>query len=448
MIMIDTLQSFGLRTGPHLPRKFLKMNLLNQWLKETKQSLSEELKPLKPTKPSPPQFDYREPVERFFSYWNERDMETALSFCDEDCIFEDTLFPRTYNGRDEIRIHLNNVANALPSNFQFIIDEIAEDKSSGNVGIQWHVEADGKSIPFTRGASMYKVNTKGLISKGFDVPEPVLKIGSFNLNVLKIVNKILLNPIRLIPFTAWIFYLWFLFVSNIPPGANVFHMTSETFHEVINLSINFWLLLPITFPQWSPVVHPTLEGVFNFILIWSLLFAGFLIDGKRPNEASGRERNDMNIVVAGMQFLTNAFYLPYLFSREEKRIELSFSNNLGSLERFFESKALPVFGGFAGILFIWWSLYGRYDDYGSISERLESFQQLVSQDRLSFSFLFDGFFYALFQGWLIQDDVNRRTNSSSSDSLPLSAKLGQFIPFFGLVIYFLSRPPLPNSNND
>jgi hypothetical protein len=50
--------------------------------------------------------------------------------------------------------------------------------------------------------------------------------------------------------------------------------------QVWNLSVNFWLVLPILTPESAPIVHPVLEGVFNFLLAWAALFSGFLIDGR------------------------------------------------------------------------------------------------------------------------------------------------------------------------
>ena len=77
--------------------------------------------------------------------------------------------------------HLLNVASALPESFEFTIDYISEDPNNGNVGIQWHVESEGNVLPFTRGCSMYTINSEGLICKGFDIPEPVVK-GKYYLN--------------------------------------------------------------------------------------------------------------------------------------------------------------------------------------------------------------------------------------------------------------------------
>ena len=53
--------------------------------------------------------------------------------------------------------------------------------------------------------------------------------------------------------------------------------------------------------------HTGLEAIFNLVLAWSALFAGFAADGRR-----GRPQGSMLPTLLGMQFLTNAFFLPYL----------------------------------------------------------------------------------------------------------------------------------------
>ena len=91
-----------------------------------------------------------------------------------------------------------------------------------------------------------------------------------------------------------------------------------------------------------------------------------------------------------------------------------------------------------------WALTGRADAFGDISSRINSFAEIVSNDRLSFSFLIDLGFFAAFQGWLIDDDITRRqTVSDDNVNLEKIKWIGRNIPFFGLVYYLLARPALP-----
>eukprot|EP00470_Lotharella_oceanica_P012544 CAMPEP_0170198810 /NCGR_PEP_ID=MMETSP0040_2-20121228/68991_1 /TAXON_ID=641309 /ORGANISM="Lotharella oceanica, Strain CCMP622" /LENGTH=233 /DNA_ID=CAMNT_0010448861 /DNA_START=307 /DNA_END=1008 /DNA_ORIENTATION=- len=141
-----------------------------------------------------------EVVRKYFEYWNKRQMDDAISLFADDCIYEDTLYPGFFEGKDELKKHLYAIGEALPADFRFNIDELAvssfdEVEGLSRIGVQWHVGlADGRKLPFTRGSSMYKVNGEGKITSGFDVPEPVLKTGDANLAILKwagIVMKVL-----------------------------------------------------------------------------------------------------------------------------------------------------------------------------------------------------------------------------------------------------------------
>lgn len=117
-------------------------------------------------------------ISLYFKYWNSREMDNAADLFDPDCIYEDTLYPEQFKGKDDIKFHLLRVADSLPSSFQFVVDEYStgsDIKGQVTIGVQWHVESDGQQLPFTRGTSIYKVNDKGLISYGFDVPEPTVK---------------------------------------------------------------------------------------------------------------------------------------------------------------------------------------------------------------------------------------------------------------------------------
>jgi hypothetical protein len=122
-------------------------------------------------------------VRLYFQKWNERKMNDAIDLFTDDCTYEDTLYPEKFVGKDQLRFHLLRVADALPASFAFVVDAVSEGEGEF-VGVQWHVENDGKPLPFTRGSSMYTLDpTRTKIKSGFDVPEPTVKSGSFSLGV-------------------------------------------------------------------------------------------------------------------------------------------------------------------------------------------------------------------------------------------------------------------------
>jgi len=386
-------------------------------------------------------------VEKYFDAWNRRDMAAAVDCFTDNCSYEDTQYAGAFQGREELRKHLYRVSSALPKSFKFIIDDTAVDNKKKKIGVQWHVENNGKPLPFTRGCSFYQLNQEGvLISSGFDVPEPApFKPGGVGLNLLSFASKLIEEPVRAIPTLCWILYIYIVFFSNgILPGADALQLDPNTWKEVLDLSINFFLVAPLLKLPFSPVVHPMLEGVFNFLLAWAALFVGFLSDDRedKPNTLP------MLPIVVGMQLLTSAFYLPYLASRTSESSDpavVVYKEDLSPIHATLgESRIIPPVLGMVGISSIVWFFLGRQDQFGSgFTERLDSFSTILSTDRLTSSFLVDLVIFGLFQGWLVSDDMKRRGISKEMDILQSFAR---FVPFFGLVAYFSFRPELPSKN--
>ena len=128
----------------------------------------------------------------FFDAWNRRDMTAAVSLFSEDVVYEDTVYPDVFDGREQLRAHLLRVADALPESFQFVVDDFSSGADDAEaIGVKWHVESNGNQLPFTRGCSFYKFNTMGEICSGFDLVEPSLKPGDASLALLSLASKVL-----------------------------------------------------------------------------------------------------------------------------------------------------------------------------------------------------------------------------------------------------------------
>ncbi|CAM9113046.1 unnamed protein product [Heterosigma akashiwo] len=408
-------------------------------------------KPSPPKQPAAAEPSPGQVVRAYFDCWNERDMAGAVAKFAEDCVYEDTLYPETFTGREELRFHLLRVAAALPASFEFVVDELAEDPATGKVGVQWHVEADGRPLPFTRGASMYTVRA-GRISRGFDVPEPALKSGSASLALLSGAKNLIADPARAAPLAAWALYCYGLFLSDWLPGPNALALDPATWQEVLGLSTNFWLILPLLAPADAPVLNPVLEAVFNLVLAWAALFGGFLVDGRRSQPpvklVDGRvvEEEGANAMLApvlGMQFLTNAFLLPYLVAREAEadKSPAAYARPLSAAERAAESKALPLLLAAVAALALGWGAWGRAEAYGDLAARWADYAALLAGDRLGASFWVDLALFWAFQGWLLPDDLRRREAVGEGEWARLAA-VGRGVPLFGLAYYLLARPPL------
>ncbi len=388
-------------------------------------------------------------VETYFNSWNERNMDNAVKCFTPNCVYDDLQYDTSFEGKDKMEQHLNNVAECLPSSFQFKIDNLVTSNNGGKVGVLWHVESNGNELPFTRGCSFYTTTStergrqkQQLIQTGVDIPEPaVIKSGAINSTV----KKFTAEPVRLLPLTMWILYMYIVFLSDgILPGANALQLEQRTWEEVRDLSLNFFLVSPLLHLPFAPVVHPMLEGVFNLLLAWAGMFAGFLSDERKdkPNIL------EFGPIVIGMQFLTSAFLLPYLAVRSSEDEEGDVQNTVykeditGSIQATVgEWKPLGGLLGGVGSASIVWAFLAR-PEFGAFSERYDSFKALLSIDRVGSSFLVDLAIFALFQGWFVDDDMKRR--GVGSGEMVALKNLAKFVPFFGLAFYLTFRPPLPS----
>jgi hypothetical protein len=202
--------------------------------------------------------------------------------------------------------------------------------------------------------------------------------------------------------------------------------------------------------SFSPIVHPVLEGVFNFLLSWAAMFAGFLSDERKekPNLLP------FGAMLLGMQFLTSGFLLPYLFTRTPEITARSsasvkpvvYQEDIdGSLQRqIAEWRPLGIVLGGVGASSILWALFAR-DDFGRFDERYSSFLDLLSIDRVGSSFIVDLVIFALFQSWFVDDDLERRGVERAQVKVEneILRNVAKYIPFFGLAVYLSLRPSLP-----
>mmetsp|Transcript_31615 Transcript_31615/g.46883 ORF Transcript_31615/g.46883 Transcript_31615/m.46883 type:complete len:614 (-) Transcript_31615:292-2133(-) len=371
-------------------------------------------------------------AEQYFAAFNRRDVEGVVDLFAKGCLYDDTVFDSPLMGTRQIQNHIQLCADTLPETFRFVVDEVVP--SDNKVAVRWHVENNGQQLPFTRGCSFYTL-VSDKIKEGVDIMEPpVFKTGGLDVFLQSVTSNLLLDPIRLVPTVLWGIYMFVVFFSNgILPGANALELEERTWKEVLDLSLNFFFVSPLLSLPFAPVVHPMLEGVFNLLLSWAALFAGFLSDDRRskPNPLP------MLPLVVGMQFLTSAFLLPYLATRttETRQVTLSKEDLSFPLA---ESKLLGPFLGTVGAGSIAWAILARYDDFGGWAERLDSFGALLSIDRVGSSFMVDLVIFAIFQGWLVDDDLRRRGVAKNDQALLRT--VAAFVPFFGLAIYMTLRP--------
>jgi hypothetical protein len=236
---------------------------------------------------------------------------------------------------------------------------------------------------------------------------------------------------RILVWSIWLVYIGYLLLSDFPPGLSLLLITSKTLQEIISLSCNFWLVLPIILPHQAPVNNPALEGLFNIVVTWGILFWGFVIDGRN-------QRFSIITFLIGTAFLTNLFFLPWLGLRQPNpqvpTTPLSFSEKIGE-SRIFPSVLAVVF-----VVSLVWGVFAR-PEYGDLITRWEALLNLLFTDRLAYSFLIDMLVFWLFQSWLVKDDMARRQWHNEK-----VLWLVRLLPFWGLIIYFWQRPSLAISH--
>ena len=130
-------------------------------------------------------------IEQCYSAWNRRDIDGIMA-CFDDKYFEyqDSQYIGKFTNKGDLQRHFKNQMGLLPSTSQVVLDSVAVDPNSGNIGTRWHVETSTDSgtkkvVPFTRGCSFYTTDpSTGLITSGFRCSEMVIKPNKETVNAL------------------------------------------------------------------------------------------------------------------------------------------------------------------------------------------------------------------------------------------------------------------------
>ncbi|XP_068332778.1 uncharacterized protein [Pyrus communis] len=244
---------------------------------------------------------------------------------------------------------------------------------------------------------------------------------------------------RLLQIALWLaegVYILWLFLLPYAPGDPVWSISSDTVNSLVGLSLNFFFILPFLNSVGvglidAPVLHPMSEGLFNFVIGWTFMFAPLLFTDRKRD----RYKWSLDALWGFQMFLTNTFLIPYMAIRlneAESDYTPSTHSQLGSVM----TSGAPIVGLAGGAICLisaLWALFGRMDgDFGSISDRWEFLIGYLGSERLAYAFIWDICLYAVFQPWLIGDNLQ---NVESS-------KIGivnylRFVPVVGLVAYLV-----------
>ncbi|CAN8266510.1 unnamed protein product [Cochlearia groenlandica] len=249
------------------------------------------------------------------------------------------------------------------------------------------------------------------------------------------------DPTRrmIVRYLLWIaesVYILWLFLLPFAPGDPVWAISSETLKSLLGLSLNFFFILPLTnsvgihFLE-APVLHPMAEGLFNFVIAWTLMFAPLLYTDRKRD----RYKGSLDVLWGLMMFLTNTFLIPYMalrlndtdpYDKPSKRSQLGEAMTKGA-------SIVGLTGATVCLVSALWSLYGRADGgFGGVMDRWQYLVGYLGSERLAYAFVWDICLYTIFQPWLIGGNL-QNVKKSKVDFVSYL----RFVPVFGLLSYLL-----------
>ncbi len=379
----------------------------------------------------------KEVIESIYQAINNRNIDTAIKWVDDACIYQDVNFSQSFEGKEAVKTLFQESCDNVPDDFKFVIDEITEGDPL-KVGVLWHVELDNVSIPNGRGVSFYRISeTTGKLIFARDIVEPPLKPGKVSFFIIRLITPLIRRFLKpdstppqnnlLLSKICWFLagtYIYVLLCSSpnfILPGDPVWAIQPETIKEVVNESLNFFFILPILnnlgihFMN-SPIVHPIIEAQFNFAEAWIFMFLPLLLADKRV----------INFPKVALwtvaMFLTNVFLLPYMALRFKQPIPDKIEEHKKSiLERTFGGIGLSV-----GIIAIAWLFIGR-PEFGDLAQRIQYFITQLHSNRVVIAFCVDLFLFTIIQVILMSAVIPKNSEQRGL----------RFIPFFGLAIWLI-----------
>jgi ketosteroid isomerase-like protein len=379
----------------------------------------------------------------YYTNYNARNMPAVASLIADDCIYEDLVYAAPFQGKTSITGYLKKVEEWIPDDIIFVVEDITGDGSVDACGVTWHVEfKNGTTLPFSRGASFYRINNQGQIVYARDIVEPAFKPGSGALKAISLIAPVIrklgpsADPAYLPYFLMWGFYIGYIgyvMLSTAAPGLPVWQTTPETLQSVFHESLNFFYVnIALNSAGLSPVPciaeHPVSEALFNFVNAWSMMMLPVMVMDKKGEAVENKFQ-----LWLGTMFLTNVF-LPIYMAQRLKPIESQ--NNRASSSVVVIDDGEPdtvvalnkpwysgAFGGVAGIVgavSVCWALAAR-PEYGGLIERWQWFTDQLGSDRVFWAFAVDSCLYALWQSVLLEK---------------AEAKY-RFVPFFGMASWLI-----------
>ncbi|XP_028113087.1 uncharacterized protein LOC114311204 isoform X3 [Camellia sinensis] len=176
---------------------------------------------------------------------------------------------------------------------------------------------------------------------------------------------------------------------------------------------------------------PMAEGLFNFVIGWTFMFAPLLFtDYKRD-----RYKGSLDILWGFQMFLTNTFLIPYMAIRLDSADAQNTPTKSSQLASVMTNGApvVGLIGGAICLISTLWALFGRPDgNFGGIADRWDFLVSYIGSERLAYAFIWDICLYTIFQPWLIGDNIQNVQKSKVN-----IANYLRFVPVVGLVVYLV-----------
>jgi len=140
-----------------------------------------------------------EVVRGMYDAINKRDVSKALTFIDDDIVYEDFNFQEPFRGKESVKKLFEESCTGIPNDLDFIIERSTSSlpsSSSLTFGCTWHVEIAGEPFPNARGASFYEISKEsGKLIYARDVVESPMKLGEASFSIIRVVAPLVKEKI-------------------------------------------------------------------------------------------------------------------------------------------------------------------------------------------------------------------------------------------------------------
>uniref|UniRef100_A0A0D9W1P8 SnoaL-like domain-containing protein n=1 Tax=Leersia perrieri TaxID=77586 RepID=A0A0D9W1P8_9ORYZ len=130
-------------------------------------------------------------IQEFYSFLNDKDSKRLEELIAPDCTIEDNAYYKPLDIKTS-QTYFRRLMDVMGKNVKFAIDEVSQGVEP-TLAVMWHLEWNGKTIPFTKGCSFYICSGKVaplVIRKVHIFQESPVKPCKYSLEILKTVTRL------------------------------------------------------------------------------------------------------------------------------------------------------------------------------------------------------------------------------------------------------------------